>query len=79
MVETFERLRRLSECDMTKAAELGMKCQTNIPETFHAPGATVCHRPVTHVAQQRYGDITNWWYSCEECAEPIMKDLGYRI
>lgn len=79
MEETFERLRRLTPDDAAKATELGHKCQTNIPETFHAPGTPVCHRPISHVVQQKFGDITNWWYSCEECAETVMKDLGYRV
>jgi len=79
MTETFERLRRLTDEDQVKATGFGLKCQSNIPETAHAPGAPICHKPISHVAQQKFGDVTKWWYSCEDCAEPIMKELGYRV
>jgi hypothetical protein len=79
MAEEYEPLRRLPPEDARKAMEMGHTCQANVPKTFHPPDAIVCPRPIVYVAQQKFGDELRWWYSCEECAEPITKKLGYHV
>jgi hypothetical protein len=71
------RLEELSEGEVRMAAERGNKCQLNAPLTCQPDGTEYCKRPAAFIVRQKlHGVIVRCWYSCQECAEPVMKDMG---
>ena len=69
-------LEPLSDDDMRIAKVKDIKCQLDVPLTFCPPDTKYCERPVAFIVRQKlHGKIVRCWYSCEECAAPIVKEL----
>jgi hypothetical protein len=71
----FKRLERLSHSDINHLRLAGFKCKLKLPKSFCPPYAVFCDRPIAFKAQEKKGSVIDWWYSCEECAEPIRRSM----
>ena len=76
--DNFKRLERLSLSDINHLRLAGFKCKLKLPKSFCSPGTVFCDKPIAFMAQQKRGGRMDWWYSCEDCAEPMEKAMAER-